>query len=157
MVDESPPTPDERPPGGDARRLPLDRRARRTPLFSRHWLVGRRRGGRRRGEDQDVYVDRYRVGEWALIGGVLLLSALDFVLTLAHLGAGGREVNPIMAWVLESGPGAFGVVKLGMTVVGLVVLLVHIRFRWARALVLVSFGVYAILLAYHIVLRFAVP
>ncbi|MEM6289474.1 MAG: hypothetical protein AAF845_20210, partial [Bacteroidota bacterium] len=37
-----------------------DRRRRPTPMFSRYWLRGRRRsGGRRPGEDENVYVDRY--------------------------------------------------------------------------------------------------
>ena len=138
----------------DDRRLPVERRAHPTPVVSRYWLRGRRLGGRRTGERREIYVDCYRVTEWVLVLGILALSALDYVLTLIHLEAGGREVNPLMVYLVESGGLVFGVVKLGMTVVGLLVLLIHVRFRWARFFLNLALGVYALLLIYHLYLRF---
>ena len=59
-----------------------------------------------------------------------------------------------MVYLVESGGLVFGVVKLGMTVVGLLVLLIHVRFRWARFFLNLALGVYALLLIYHLYLRF---
>ena len=140
----------------DDRRLPLERRARPTRFLSRYWLRGRRLDGRRTGEGREIYVDHYRVTEWVIVLTILTLSALDYVLTLVHLKAGGREVNPLMGYLVESGGLVFGVVKLGMTLVGLLVLLIHVRFRWARFFLNLALGVYTLLLMYHLYLRFIV-
>ena len=106
------------------RRTGIDRRERATGLFSRHWLIGRRKIGRRDGETSNIYVDRYDAWDWTLVLGVLGLSLLDMVFTLIHLEAGGTEANPVMAWALEwGGHGGFKAVKIVTTVIGLLVLL----------------------------------
>ena len=81
----------------DDRRLPLERRVRPTRFLSRYWLRGRRLDGRRTGEGREIYVDHYRVTEWVIVLTILTLSALDYVLTLVHLKAGGLSL-------LVSGP-----------------------------------------------------
>ncbi|HEX5136771.1 MAG TPA: DUF5658 family protein [Planctomycetota bacterium] len=135
------------------RRAGIDRRERATGLFSRHWLVGRRKTGRRDGEAANIYVDRYSAWDWVLVLGVLGLSLLDMVFTLVHLEAGGTEANPVMAWALEwGGHDGFKAVKIATTVIGLLVLLVHVRFRRVRALLTVAFLVYAAVFAFHIYL-----
>ena len=70
-----------------------DRRTRPTPLFSRYWLFGRRRGGRRTDEADNIYIDRYSAAEWFLVIGVLVLSVLDMVFTLVHLDDGGHRLT----------------------------------------------------------------
>jgi len=141
------------------RRTGIDRRERSTGVLSRHWLIGRRREGRRTGERSNIYVDRYSAWDWTLVIGVLTLSLLDMVFTLVHLNAGGTEANPVMAWALEwGGHGGFKAVKIATTIVGLAVLLVHVRFRRVRALLTVAFLVYAGVFCFHIYLtwiRFA--
>lgn len=135
------------------RRTGIDRRERATGVLSRHWLIGRRKVGRRDGERDNIYVDRYGSWDWVLVGGVLGLSLLDMVFTLIHLQAGGTEANPVMAWALAwGGHDAFKVVKVATTVLGLVVLLVHVRFRRVRALLAVAFVVYAGVFAFHLYL-----
>ena len=135
------------------RRTGTDRRERATGVVSRFWLLGRRKVGRRDGERDNIYVDRYGVWDWILVAGVLSLSLADMVFTLIHLNAGGTEANPVMAWTLElGGHGAFKVVKIVTTLVGLAVLLVHVRFRRVRALLSVAFLVYAGVFAFHLYL-----
>ncbi|MCK6459269.1 MAG: DUF5658 family protein [Planctomycetes bacterium] len=135
------------------RRTGIDRREQATGIFSRHWLVGKRKTGRREGEAANIYVDRYGVLDWVLVLGVLGLSLLDMVFTLIHLEAGGTEANPVMAWALEwGGHGGFKAVKIATTIIGLLVLLVHVRFRRVRALLSVAFLVYAGVFAFHIYL-----
>jgi hypothetical protein len=135
------------------RRTGIDRRERATGVLSRHWLVGRRKVGRRHGEASNIYVDRYTAWDWVLVLGVLGLSLLDMVFTLVHLDAGGTEANPVMAWALEwGGHDGFKAVKIATTIIGLLVLLVHVRFRRVRALLTVAFLVYAAVFAFHIYL-----
>jgi len=135
------------------RRTGIDRRERSTGVFSRHWLTGRRRDGRRTGERDNIYVDRYGLWDWVLVVGVLSLSLLDMVFTLIHLNAGGTEANPVMAWALAwGGHGAFKAVKIFTTVAGLLVLLVHVRFRRVRTLLSIAFLVYAGVFVFHLYL-----
>jgi len=135
------------------RRAGIDRRERTTGIVSRFWLIGQRRRGRRAEERDNIYVDRYKLSDWVLVGGILVLSLLDMVFTLIHLQAGGTEANPVMAWTLAwGGHDGFKAVKIATTVVGLLVLLVHVRFRRVRALLTVAFLVYAAVFVFHIYL-----
>jgi len=137
--------------GPDERRGPDDRRERPTRPFSRYWLRGRRRAGRRDDESANIYVDRYTGGELFLVLGVLVLSLLDMAFTLFHLNAGGTEANPVMDFALQVG-GHFGfkVVKILTTVLGLLVLLVHVRFKRVRTLLTFAFVVYSALFLFHL-------
>jgi len=138
-----------------SRRIGEDRRLRPTPLLSRYWFVGRRRGGRRADESENIYVDRYTALELFLILGILVLSLLDMVFTLIHLEAGGTEANPLMAWTLAwGGNPAFTSVKLVSTLLGLFVLLIHVRFRRVKTLLGLAFVLYAGISLFHTYLSF---
>ena len=135
------------------RRAGFDRRGDGTRFVSRYWLIGRRKRGRRVGEAQNLYVDRYSKAEWVLVIGILVLSVLDMVFTILHLKAGGTEANPVMAWALEwGGQRAFEIVKLASTFLGLFVLLVHVRFRRVKTLLAFAFAVYASVFVFHLYL-----
>jgi hypothetical protein len=139
-------------PGAD-RRSGGDRRDHPTRILSRFWLFGRRRTGRRAGERSNIYVDRYSPGELFLVCGVLVLSIFDLVFTLVHLDAGGTEANPVMAWVLDQGGhSAFSWAKLITTLMGLGILLVHVRFRRVRKLLTFAFLLYAGVFVFHLYL-----
>lgn len=127
-------------------------------MVSRYWLRGRRRGGRRDGEDRDVYVDRYSRIEWAGILALLALTLTDWLWTWAHLGRGVQEANPVMSWAWESGGASgFAALKVGTTLVGVAVLLLHARFRWTRRLLPLVLAVYAVLLGVHAATEMAIP
>jgi len=115
--------------GEPTRPLPFqDRRRTSTPMFSRYWLVGRRKSGR------NEYVDRYHPWEWTVAATILLLCIADIVLTLFHLEAGGQEANPAMALLLRWGIGYFITVKMGVNLLVVLVMLLHIRFGRVRYL-----------------------
>jgi hypothetical protein len=138
-----------------AERRTADRRRRPTPMLSRHWLRGRRRGGRRTGETVDVYVDRYTRMEWAGVAGLVALAAVDCAWTLAHLARGVEEANPVLAWIWRhSGTLGFTAAKMVATVAAALVLLLHARFRWTRRLLPIALGVYVLLLAVHALTEF---
>jgi hypothetical protein len=130
-----------------------DRRRRPTSWPSRYWLVGRRRGGRRAGEQQDVYVDRYGPWEWAAIAVLIGLSLADLLMTLDLLRHGGSEANPLMQWALDQGVPVFVGLKLGLTLLGALVLLVRVRFRGIRTALAVLLVLYVALIGYHLALR----
>lgn len=141
----------------DGQRFVVDRRARPTPMLSRYWLRGRRRGGRRDGETADIYVDRYSRAEWLSILGMLTLTVIDWAWTWAHLRRGVGEANPIMAWAYESGGiAAFTALKLGITGLCVFFLLLHARFRRTRSLLPIVLGIYLILMLVHAATELAV-
>lgn len=142
-----------RPGTADRRRDGRDRRRDGTRFFSKYWLTGRRKGGRRGAEASNIYVDRYSTVEWVLVVGILVLSVLDMVFTIMHLDAGGTEANPVMAWALAwGGQRAFQMVKLASTFIGLFVLLVHVRFRRVKSLLAFAFAIYASVFVFHLYL-----
>jgi hypothetical protein len=138
------------------RRYLAQRRAKPTAFLSRHWLIGRRRGGRRAGEDIDIYVDQYTTFEWLIVLGVFVLSIADLILTLIHLSHGGAEANPIMALAFKGGYVAFGTIKMGVTALCLILLLIHIRFRRMSFFLAFAFLLYAGVFLYHRALPFIV-
>jgi hypothetical protein len=134
-----------------------ERRKRPTPFISKYWLVGRRRGGRRRAESKDIYVDRYRPIEWALIVLLVTMCLADMLLTLDYLEAGGEEANPIMALALRGGNSAFVAAKMGLTLLGAFVLLVRVRFARIMSVLVLLVFLYSALMVYHGYIRSATP
>ena len=133
------------------RREPMDRRRRPTSLLSRFAFTGRRRGGRRDGERANVYVDRYSGEDWFLATGVLVLSFADLIFTLVHLSVGGKEANPVMDWFLQvGGTHGFTIAKTAFTLLGVSVLLLHIRFDRVKLLMRLAFALYLALFVFHL-------
>jgi len=148
------PDPGDGSPSGPAVERPRgqgDRRRRPTPMISRYWLHGRRRGGRRDGERQGIYVDRYTRLEGGLILWIAVAALADLGLTLLHLSQGGEEANPLMAWFLEAGGVlAFTTVKLLMNAGAALFLLWHVRFRGTQIALWGVGALYAGLMLYHV-------
>jgi len=82
---------------------------------------------------------------------VLVLVVLDTVFTVLHLGHGIEEANPIMEWALETGGILlFALLKVGVTLLALVFLLAHIRFRPTRVLLVGAAAIYLGVLGVHL-------
>lgn len=121
-------------------------------MISRYWLRGRRHGGRRSGETESVYVDRYRAGEVLLVAWLAAASAADLGLTILHLAEGGTEANPVMKWFLDAGGlSAFAAAKVLLTLGAAVFLLIHARFRITRPALWGLAVMYAALMGFHVV------
>jgi hypothetical protein len=141
------------------RSSPLERRKRtdRRRVPTRVWdsLLGRgrRRLGRRTGEDRDIYVDAYRSGDLLLLVSAFLLNVLDALFTLIWVRGGGAERNPLMDRLLQSGDQVFLNVKLFIAGVAFVWLMAHKNFRVARVGLWLLVAIYAALLFYHIALQ----
>lgn len=143
------------PVGGDSdRRLPLDRRARRTPMFSRYTFFGGRRCQARRDEEaRAVYVDRYGWGVVTLFLMILMLNVLDAYFTLVYVQMGGKEANPIAQAFLDMGEVPFILVKSAVIGVCLLVLVIHKTFYSVPRVLMVICVFYCLLLGYHLALQ----
>lgn len=138
-------------PAPERRFVGPDRRRRPTPRFSRYALAGgRRMGGRREGEREGIFVDRYSPRLWLLLGWVALANAADSFFTLLHLQNGGIELNPVAGWMLGLGRVEFVVTKSLLITLPLLVLCMHKTFPLARMGLYVAAGTYSLLTAYHI-------
>lgn len=139
------------------RRRGTDRRAEKTRPFGRFFLRGLRARGRRRGESENLYVDRYERRDLWLAVSILGLNVLDAGFTLAYLdGDSSREANPIARFLIDQGFGWFIFSKAFVVGLCLFFLTVHKTFRWVRpAMVLLCFF-YSVLLLYHLYLQWLV-
>jgi len=142
------PSPETRAP--DERRGATDRRARPTPLFSKHLFRGRRRGSRRGGEDHFTYVDR--PGAWIMtaFACVVGLSLLDAWYTLDLLKRGAEEANPVMRAALRIGDEAFILIKTFVTIIGAGFLCLHKNWPLGRLCLVAALLGYSTLLFYHL-------
>ena len=132
----------------------VDRRSQPTAMLSRYtFFNGRRRGGRRRGENDDVYVDVYSPRLVTLLLAFFVLTVIDSVSTLAYLGMGGQELNPIAQVMIDQGPTFFVIVKGVLSAICLLFVMLHKNFRPARMALGIGFGFYFLLGMYHLVLQ----
>jgi hypothetical protein len=138
----------------DRRRGP-DRR--RVTLWS--LLYGgvrpRRRTVRREAEYSVPVVDWYDTHLLAVSLGILLLSSADAFLTLNLLMLGVQEANPVMAKLIHFDVAWFTGVKIGLTGIGVVVLVILARCKvFGRFKVVTTlywaFAFYAALILYEL-------
>jgi len=142
------------PEPAERRRGP-DRRRRPTPMLSRYTFVGgrRRSGGRRPGEDDNVYVDVYSPKLILLVLLFFALTVVDSVSTLIYLGKGGQELNPIAQWMIDRGSHFFVLAKGVLSGVILLFVMLHKSFSYARLALGIGFGFYLLLGVWHLVLQ----
>ena len=140
-------------PTAERRRGP-DRRQRPTPMISRYTFHGgRRKGGRREGERENIYVDVYSPTLVWLLVIFFAMTVLDSVSTLIYLGKGGQELNPIAQWMIDTGPMFFVVAKGVVSAACLLFVMLHKTFKAARLALGVGFTFYFLLSGYHLVLQ----
>ncbi len=120
-------------------------------MISRYLFRGRRRGGRRDGETDQVYVDRPGATILGAIALVAVLSLCDAAFTLYELSQGGTEANPVMRAALSLGNTPFILIKTLVTVVGAMFLGLHKNWPLGRACLWIAVWGYLALTVYHLV------
>jgi hypothetical protein len=137
---------------GDSRHPGSDRRARPTPMLSRHAFFGGRRRAMRRADERDgAFVDVHGARLFVLIMAIVALNLLDAWFTLLFLAHGGRELNPLVQGVLDlaSHPWPFLLFKtLGIGLACCFLTLTK-NFRSARLGLWIVFAGYSVLLGWH--------
>lgn len=137
----------------DRRRLD-DRRHVPTSAFFGWLHRGRRKRGRRFGEEQNIYVDLYGREDVLLVAFILVLNILDAYFTLDYVRIkSGREANPVADLLLKMGNDYFIYAKCVLVMLSLVFLLVHKTFRYVTAALWLLFAFYGVLFFYHLFLQ----
>jgi len=134
------------------RRLGYDRRRLTLGMFIRGGITPRRRGGRREAEGSAL-VDWHEPHLLFLSIMILLLSITDAFLTLTLLARGAQEVNPLLAYMLETSPKLFIAVKMALTGFALLVLVALARARVFRV-IKVSMVIHWCLLGYAVLIGY---
>ena len=107
------------------RRSDVDRRVNRRFTLKSLFVCGRREEIRRLDDKGKIFLaDRYSTTIFAAIVLILFFSVIDGLLTLILLGHGAKEINPLMAYLLEIEPMLFMTVKYLLTCVSLVIFLI---------------------------------
>jgi hypothetical protein len=132
------------------RRETMDRRRQPTRWWESLRGYRQRKRGRRAGEAQNIYVDRFHVRDIVLVLAVFLLNILDAALTLKHLGEGGSEANPVAAALLTNGDASFVYEKCFGVALCLLALTIHKTFFMARVGLYLLLGAYGLLSLYHL-------
>lgn len=137
----------QKPTARCERRLGPDRRSRTLQSLAQG-STKRRRHGPRRVADASIAVTDWFAPQWlaaALV--ILVLCVADALITLALMGRGAYEANPIMDSVMHGDARAFVAFKFGLTAAGVVLLILLARVR-AFGRVPVSMILYAVMVAY---------
>jgi hypothetical protein len=107
-------------------------RERRTSIARALWRGNfeRRRIAPRRGNDRHTVATDWFHAQWLVATIlILLLCVADAALTLTLLAHGATEINPFMAPLVTGSGHSFAFVKLGLTIVGVVILTLFARLR----------------------------
>ena len=135
------------------KRIHKDRRSQPTPGLSRYILFGRRRGLRRRvDQEKGGYVDRYSSGLFFVLVLIIGLNVLDALLTMMILEFGGRELNPIVQSVMDLLGEKFWLWKFAIVSLSMVLLCLHSRFKRVMAVCIGSGFIYLVVILYQILL-----
>jgi hypothetical protein len=131
-----------------------ERRARADRRHRVWWSVWygsfnpRRRTPQRRLDDSRFHsLDWHSAHLLAVAVSILLLSVTDAFLTLLLLQGGAAEVNPVMAALIYRSVAMFAALKMGMTSVGVMLMVFLARYRFMRVL-RVEWVLYGVLIAY---------
>jgi len=136
-----------------------ERRAK-MPVFCAYQLgikTGQRKNERRLVRGKQAYVDTYPANLMFCVIGIMVLSSLDAFLTLDILAQGGKELNALMAILIEGNVAKFVGFKLALTSLALILLTIHhnvliagkIRVHHLQYVMLAG---YSILISYEIIL-----
>ncbi len=130
------------------RRTRADRRRRRWwSVWYGSFNPRRRNPPRRLGDSRFQSLDWHSAHLLAVAIGILLLSVSDAFLTTLLLQGGAAEVNPVMAALIYRSVAMFAALKMGMTGVGVVLMVFLARYRFMR-LMRVEWVLYGVLTAY---------
>ena len=98
------------------RRSLKDRRKTKQFKIKRLFVYGQRKTIRRQSDRYKIYyLDRYSSRLFACIVSILLLSVIDALLTLYLVDHGAVELNPLMAFYINTDPLVFMSIKYLMT------------------------------------------
>jgi hypothetical protein len=139
--------------GSEERRTASDRRGAPTSVWDATFFRGERRHIRRACDRlQRHIVDRFSLATILPILVLLACALVDGFLTLELIEAGYHEANPVMHALLAWGPVHFLIGKYVLAAAGLPLLVLFGTHSRIRHLVPILAALYALLIAYQVVL-----
>lgn len=137
------------------RRSPAQRRSHSLWSFIYGSFRPRRRSGRRRGDDNHIFLDWHEPRVLYLTLAILLMCCADALFTLNLLAIGAEELNVLMNWLIIRDVERFLAVKIGLTAFSVIFLGVAARRHFLgfipvlRLLQFFCLG-YAVLIGYEV-------
>jgi hypothetical protein len=133
-------------------------RERRTSIARALWRGNfeRRRIAPRRGNERHTVATDWFHPQWLVTTIlILLLCVADAILTLTLISRGATEINPVMAPLVTGSGHGFAFVKLGLTILGVVILTTFARLRVFGS-VAVGAVKYAVLAGYIVLVGYEI-
>jgi len=118
----------------EERRVSSDRRLRPTRSLHHYGVTGRRSQQRRKEDIGVTITDHFDKPVWLASLAIILLSVMDYILTMVILEAGGIELNAIMDHVIKQGGGVFFATKYCLTALAVFLLLAHHQHYFFRTI-----------------------
>jgi hypothetical protein len=116
------------------RRSGLERRRQSWHAYWHGARTPRRRAGRRATDALYTIVDWHSPRVFAWVMAILMLCVSDGVLTIFLISHGAIELNPLMALFVPHQLGWFVAIKLGLTSLGMIVLVACSQMKLFRAI-----------------------
>ena len=131
-----------------------DRRKKPTPGFSLYSFFGKRKGFRRKSDQEkgEGYVDRYSPGLLFLLLLIASFNILDAFLTMIILDSGGVEFNPFVRYIIKQYGDDFWVWKFVLVSISVVFLCLHSKFKRLGTFIAMASLIYIGIVLYQIVL-----
>lgn len=131
----------------EERREYVDRRQRPTRALHHYGITGRRSLQRRTNDPLLLGTDHFEKPVWFAALAIIVLSVVDYVLTMYILETGGAELNILMNYVAQQGSVVFFMIKYSLTVLAVFILLAHHQHTFLRT-IRVKTILYGIVLGY---------
>jgi len=132
-----------------------DRRKKPTPALSWYTFLGRRRGFRRKSDqEKGGYVDRYSSKLFFFLISMIGLNILDVLFTMIILDNKGWELNPVVESVMNIHGDGFWIWKFAIVSVSLTLLCIHSKFRPVKHVIIALSLIYLLTIIYQIFVLF---
>jgi len=132
-----------------------DRRKKPTPALSWYTFLGRRRGFRRKSDqEKGGYVDRYSSKLFFFLILMIGLNILDVLFTMIILDNKGWELNPVVESVMNIHGDGFWIWKFAIVSVSLTLLCIHSKFRPVKHVIIALSLIYLLTIIYQIFVLF---
>ena len=124
-----------------------DRRQQPARVLHHHGITGRRSLMRRKTDIFLLGTDHIEKPVWFAALAIIVLSVVDYVLTMYILDSGGSELNILMNYLVQQGSIVFFMTKYSLTALAVFILLAHHQHYFFRA-IRVKMILYAIMFGY---------
>lgn len=137
------------------RRGAADRRKKPTPRWSWFTFFGRRRGFRRKSDqEKSGYLDRYSYVLFFILVLILGLNIFDSLFTMMMIDLGDQESSPLVNSYVELHGDMFWIWRFVIVSIALILLYLHHGFILVRRMIIAIGLIYIVIVVYQMYLIF---